>query len=334
MDLVRMIASRELKFITTNRHRIENHSMAKKSKLTPTRVSIKLASGKTTTGIRHKNLVPAPSALTPPAGPAHDSLTSPLVGKIAATEEHPEFDPETGLDARGWTRNGLHCWTQDGRSYYGKYDAYGRDRDGYSVLEKPLDDLGFTPRGFDVNDFDRSGIHRETGTELDLGGRDRHGFYGVTGLPILRPCSVNLQHNPAGFGPDGFHRDTGMEFDDHGFDWNHIHPTTGTRFDERGFSHDGQTRDYTGIDADGRDFRGYGPDRRDAAGNHFLTGTPLDSQGFDAAGINATTGTRLDAWGSAKIKSSTDTFDQVGDSPMMTWEQKLMRQIDNASSSR
>ena len=44
--------------------------MAKKPKLTPTRVSIKLPSGKTTTGIRHKNLVPRPTASTPSAGPA------------------------------------------------------------------------------------------------------------------------------------------------------------------------------------------------------------------------------------------------------------------------
>lgn len=51
--------------------------MAKsKPRLTPVVVKIKLPSGKTTTGTRHKNLVPAPRALTPPAGPASASAPS------------------------------------------------------------------------------------------------------------------------------------------------------------------------------------------------------------------------------------------------------------------
>ena len=44
--------------------------MTRNSKLTPTKVPVRLASGRTIQAVRHKNLVPPPAANTPPAGPA------------------------------------------------------------------------------------------------------------------------------------------------------------------------------------------------------------------------------------------------------------------------
>ena len=41
----------------------------KNAKLTPTKVNVRLASGRTIQAVRHKNLVPRPTATTPPAGP-------------------------------------------------------------------------------------------------------------------------------------------------------------------------------------------------------------------------------------------------------------------------
>ena len=41
----------------------------KNAKLTPTKVNVRLASGRTIQAVRHKNLVPPPAASTPPAGP-------------------------------------------------------------------------------------------------------------------------------------------------------------------------------------------------------------------------------------------------------------------------
>lgn len=43
--------------------------MTRNSKLTPTKVPVRLASGRTIQAVRHKNLVPPPAASTPPAGP-------------------------------------------------------------------------------------------------------------------------------------------------------------------------------------------------------------------------------------------------------------------------
>ena len=72
--------------------------MAKpKPKLTPVTVKIRLKSGKTTTGIRYKQLTPAASALTPPAGPTSAPVLSvkpPMALKVA----EPSWVDDTNLD--------------------------------------------------------------------------------------------------------------------------------------------------------------------------------------------------------------------------------------------
>ena len=56
---------------TTQSERASFMTRNKNSKLTPTKVNVRLASGRTIQAVRHKNLaVPRPSASTPPAGPA------------------------------------------------------------------------------------------------------------------------------------------------------------------------------------------------------------------------------------------------------------------------
>ena len=245
---------------------------------------------KTTKGARpHRQTyhVSVPPEAEPIVTRAPTSKVSSLIPPKKA-DASSEYDPITGLNAGGWTRDGWH----NGR----RFDPSGRDRDGYAEFEKQWDDHGFTPAGFTLEDFGRDGNHRDTGTPFGPDGRDRHGFWpdGTT----QREGSVAVhQRNTSGFRADATHHITGAQFDEHGFDWDFNHQATGNQFDEHGFGRYGQTRDRTGRDAEGRDYRGFDRTGRDVDGNHHATGTPLDVRGFNVDGVHGETGTTLDAEG-------------------------------------
>jgi hypothetical protein len=62
-----------------------------KPKLTPTPVKIHLASGKVTSGIRHKNLTPAPGPGTPSAGPVAESPIAPEATAETLSDKVPVY---------------------------------------------------------------------------------------------------------------------------------------------------------------------------------------------------------------------------------------------------
>lgn len=269
----------------------------------PVTRKVRLASGGTGKATRWMRVVPPTSAATGPVAGPVTPLQPAIQPMLTKAPSGTEFDPVTGRNAGGWTRDG---WHDEGWHFNLRFDTNGLDRDGYAIYSKPLDDYGFTPHGFDLGDFDRDGVHRDTGTPFNLEGRDRHSFGANGRVNVNGDPAFAGPHNIDGFLINGIHRVTGSEFDERGFDWNYIHRDTGTRFDERGFTRRGKTRDGTSLNAEGRDFRNCDSSGRDQAGNHFRTGTPLDHRGFDAAGVNAETGTVLDSdgWDVNKLRKN------------------------------
>ncbi|WP_354576727.1 hypothetical protein [Frigoribacterium sp. UYMn621] len=111
---------------------------------------VKLPSGEIGTGIRHKNLMPAPGPGTPSAGPVAES---------------PAPSPKSIIAAAG-----LH---RDTRS---EFNADGFNADGFG-------EYGFDKAGFDANGFDEYGIHRETGNRFGPANYDRRRDRGYTPGP-------------------------------------------------------------------------------------------------------------------------------------------------------
>lgn len=240
--------------------------MASTRKSTPTK--IRTAAGHTQT--YHVATGPEPrEAVTPLA------KTEPVT--LAPALADAEFDPITGLNAEGWTRDGL-------------------DRDGYAQFRKPLDDYGYTPLGFTFDNFDHDGNHRDTGTQFNPEGRDRHGF-GADGLVHSEDDPTPGRYNEYGFSADGIHRGTRLPWDKRDFDWDGQHRDTRTPYNPDGYGRAGFDPRLMTRTADGLDRRDFDNDGRDQKGNHYTTGGPLDSRGFAADGVNALTGTTLDSEG-------------------------------------
>jgi len=157
----------------------------KNSKLTPTKVNVRLASGRTIQAVRHKNLVPRPGASTPPAGPAVapdqaeevDGLHRDLRSEFDAEGFDKDGFDEAGFDEYGFDKAGFD---KDGFDVDGT-DADGTDREGFDKAgfnREGFDKDGFGEYGRDADDFNRDGfdshhIHRETGNRFGPASYDR-----------------------------------------------------------------------------------------------------------------------------------------------------------------
>jgi len=71
----------------------------------------------------------------------------------------------TGYDKGGFDREG---YNREG------YNKYGFDKEGYN--KKGYNCSGYDREGYDKNGFDKKGIHRETGTEYNLDGKNKDGY--------------------------------------------------------------------------------------------------------------------------------------------------------------
>ena len=153
----------------------------KNSKLTPVKVKVTLASGRTIQAVRHKNLaVPRPGSSTPPAGP---------VGAPAKAAEVDGLhrDARSEFDAEGFNADG--------------FDADGFDRDGFN-------EDGFSEYGRDADDFNRDGfdsygIHRETGNRFGPASYDstRHRGYSPD---VDEEATRQMIHSVRGASEDDF----------------------------------------------------------------------------------------------------------------------------------
>jgi|GEM_PF-5546543 len=218
----------------------------KNSKLTPTKVKVRLASGRTIQAVRHKNLVPPPAASTPPAGPtavpvpittpqlvpkpgSPGSRFIPAMGSLpllAAHQAEQEFDPNSGIYGDGF----ITFVNRDGSTR----NVWGNAGGGRRISRHESDDYGFTYDHLHINTgtrFDQDGFDYQgrthDGADHGADGRDRNGI-GADG------------RNRAGYGPDGrnaagIHYVTGTPLDDRGFDAAGIHASTSTKFDPSGW---------------------------------------------------------------------------------------------------
>lgn len=103
------------------------------------------------------------------------------------------------------------------------------------------------------------------------------------------------EYNEYGFNIDHIHKDTGTKWDKHGFDINFIHKDTGTTYDKRGFDinctwypkisansraqHSIRKYDDKGYNIDGYNKKGFNKDNI-----HKVTGKPYDEEFFDNDG--------------------------------------------------
>ena len=153
----------------------------KNSKLTPTKVNVRLASGRTIQAVRHKNLaVPRPSASTPPAGPVGVPDQAAEVDGLHR-DTRSEFDAD-GFDKAGFDEYGFDKagFDKDGFDVDGT-DADGTDREGFDkdgFNREGFDAEGFNSYGTDRDDFNRDGfdsyhIHRDTGNRFGPASYDR-----------------------------------------------------------------------------------------------------------------------------------------------------------------
>jgi hypothetical protein len=114
--------------------------------------------------------------------------------------------------------------------------------------------LGFFSRR-DKYGYDKNGIHKVTGTKLDVDGYIQEGFN------VLDPVNV-------------INRITGTEFDELGV----------TRYGETIYSKNGIHRESPSIDID--DMSGNHPNTFDENGIHKGTGTRYDKNGYDKYGYD------------------------------------------------
>jgi len=275
----------------------------KNSKLTAVRVPVRLPNGRPSTGLRFKNLVAAEKNISgiPSAGPRSAPVFSAanpepysmpewLIEKLRANpaavallrSRPPEpTPPEPTPPDKARPKPKMPAtgnYDADGYDKTGR-SSYGYDRAGFFGNGWHLDGYNLDGRRFDVNGFNGSHIHRETGTHTAPDGRrfidflpirDVHGFghdgFNVSGM------------NARGFGRNGLHESTGTVYDPAGFDDEYC---DAGGFDERGYNVDFYSEPRRSVEYEigwHRDTKAdYSPDGFDMSG--------LDKHGFDSTGM-------------------------------------------------
>jgi hypothetical protein len=156
-----------------------------------------------------------------------------------------------------------------------------RDKDGY---EKKGYWKRYDKNGCDKYGYDKDGIHKVTGTKLDVDGYIQEGFNVLDPVNVINRITGTefdelgvTRYGETIYSKNGIHRESpSIDIDDisgnnpNTFDENGIHKGTGTRYDKNGYDKDGYDKD--GYDKDGI---------------NKSTGMSFDWNGIDKDGFNA-----------------------------------------------
>jgi hypothetical protein len=150
------------------------------------------------------------------------------------------------------------------------YDINGFDRRGiHRDTGTQYDPTGYNYNGYNSLGFNRGGIHMNTRTQYDLLGFNNDGIHIITGTQYNTEGYERSGHNSWGFNSEGIHRNTGTQYYHNGFNRRGIHRNTGTQYNPEGYNRDG-----------------YNKFRFNKDGIHKDTGTRYNPNGFDRVGYN------------------------------------------------